>query len=133
MELFQGSHFSLTGAQKVFANELPRMPTPPAMWTDRQYLPPIEDTRSCQCKQRGLRWLATASRPNTCARFANLAAGDSPMQVGVIYRITDLVKTIESWQSLAISKKSDPDIQALRPAGPPDTAYGAHTKGEGAG
>ena len=56
--------------------------------------------------------MATASRADICACLAQSAARVNALEVGGIFRISDLIKTAESWQpqtALRYNSGVDPD------------------------
>ena len=53
-------------------------------------------------------WLATASRPDICARLARIASRMHSLHGSDAYRINDLVKTVTAWQRAAILKYPSP-------------------------
>ena len=55
-------------------------------------------TRNCKSKLGDLCWLATASRPDICARLTRSSANLNNLQVVDVYRIHDLIKTVKLWQ-----------------------------------
>ena len=56
----------------------------------RQKTMSLEDTELRQCKIGELCWLATASRPDICARLARIAYRVNSLKGSDVYRINDL-------------------------------------------
>ena len=104
MDLVQNSNFSVTLTQGVFAKNLQPLGTSPQLRAARQKLLPPEDAKLRQCKSGELRWLATVSRPDICARMARIASRTIALQSGNVYRINDVVKTAKKWQPAAVLK-----------------------------
>ena len=61
-----------------FAKQLLPLAPSPALWTVRQKPLSGEEKLLCQCKMGELCWLATVSRPDICARLAQLASKVKP-------------------------------------------------------
>ena len=68
MELVRQSDSSVTPMQAEFTSHLLFLDTSPALWERRQNPLSDEEKLLCQCKMGELRWLATVSRPDICAR-----------------------------------------------------------------
>ena len=98
MELSQGSDFSVGSTQSAFTEGLLPMDTSPTLWANRQEPLVVEDKLSRQWKLGELCWLATASRPDICARLAHIASRVNMLQGSGIYRINDLIKSVKCWQ-----------------------------------
>ena len=95
MELSRKADFSIDLTQAEFTNQLQPLETPPALWEARQR--PLSDDEKLkrQCKLGELCWLAPVSRPDFCARLAQLASKVDDLQGSDFYRISDLIKTAE--------------------------------------
>ena len=122
-----------------FANALKPVPATPALPAPRQR--PYHSGASVQIGE--LRLLAAASRPDVCARLAQLAARVNPLPGSDIYGIRDLAKTARKWQEATILKcdsKSHSNLSARgevdgemrtrdgkTPAGRADAACGDQT------
>ena len=77
-ELPQADGFLLLLTQERFANAPDPIPTTPSLWASRQRHLSMKEIWMRQRNLGELRRLATASRPNICARLAQLAAkGDA--------------------------------------------------------
>ena len=61
-------------------------------------------------------WLATVSRPDICARLAQLASKVNDLQGSDIYRFNALIKTVEIEQPRTVLKYASPSFP-LFPAG----------------
>ena len=86
-----------------------------------------------RCKLGGLFWLATVTRPDTCALLAQLASQVDALQGRDINRISDLLKTIKAWQGATTLKyMSDMHLGTSALAGWSDAAYGAKPERVGA-
>ena len=81
MELTQVLDFSVTLTQKEFTSRLQPLETSPALWKRRQGPLSDEEKLLRQCKMGELCWLSTASRPDICARLAQLASKVNALQV----------------------------------------------------
>ena len=75
MELAQERDFWVSLTPDECAKKLLPLPTSPQLRAARQKKLPIEDIKLRQCKLGELRWLATVSRPDICARLARAAPG----------------------------------------------------------
>ena len=74
MELAQLPDFSVALTQEEFTCRLQPLETSTALWKRRQGPLSDEEKLLCQCKMGELCWLATVSRPDICARLAQLAS-----------------------------------------------------------
>ena len=106
MELAQTGDFSITVTQKASADELQVLPKTSVFWNSRKRPLGSEKVSSCPRKFGELCWLATAPRPDICARLATIAAKDSGNQGTHIYRINDLIRTAKGWQDQVMLKYS---------------------------
>ena len=96
LELPQEADFSIELTQAEFATQLQPLETCPALWKARQRPLPDDEKLKCQCKLGELCWLATVSRPDICARLAQLASKVNDLQESDIYRINDLIRTAKN-------------------------------------
>ena len=62
-------------------------------------------------------WLATVSRPDICARLANIASRVNVLQGCDIYRINDLIKTVKVWQPRTVLKYASSSKPMFPPSG----------------
>merc|ERR1712215_525615 len=90
--------------------------TSPQLWAARQKLLSPEDVKLCQCKLGELCWLATVSRPDICARLAQLSSKGNELQGSDIYRINALIKSVKADQPRTILKYASSSFP-LFPAG----------------
>ena len=104
MELSQQPDFSVTLTQKEFTCRLQPLETSPALWKRRQGPLSDEEKLLRQCKMGELCWLATVSRPDICARLAQLATKVNNLQGSDIYRINALFKSVKNDQSRTVLK-----------------------------
>ena len=74
MELPEAGDFSIQLAQENFTEALQRIPATPGLLASRQLPLSMGEIRMRQRQLGGLCWLATASRPDICARPAQLAS-----------------------------------------------------------
>ena len=74
MGLPQDKDFSATWTQRGVADAFTRIRAAPGMWVSRQRTLTMEEIPARQRKWRELRWQATVSRPDICARLAQLAS-----------------------------------------------------------
>ena len=102
MELVQAADFPVTLTQGEIAQSLKPFPTSPQFWSARQTMSSLEDMKLRQCKLGELHWLATVSRPDICTRSTHIASEVTSSQGSDVYRINDLVETVEVWQQDAI-------------------------------
>ena len=117
MELAQLPDFSATLTQEEFTSRLQPMETSPALLKRRQGPLSDEGKLLCQCKMGELCWLATASRPDICARLAQRTSKVSDLQGSDIYRINALIKNVKIDKSRTILKYASSSFP-LFPAGP---------------
>ena len=74
-------------------------------------------------------WLATVSRPDTCARPAQRALDVAASEGSGLYRIQDRIETEKEWRQAAVLKyQSGPRPGSLTEAGWSDAAFGARSK-----
>ena len=64
----------------------------------------LDEVRMRQCELEELCWLAAASRPDVCAPLTEFAARPNSSQRHDPYRISDLIKTVQEWQTATVSK-----------------------------
>ena len=95
MELAQKADFSVELTQAEYTRQLQFLDTSPASWKRRRNPLPDEEKSLCQCKMGELCWLATVSRPDICARLAQLASKANGPQGSDIYRIKALIQTMK--------------------------------------
>ena len=79
-ELPQRSDFSVGATQSAFTKGILPMDTSPTVWGNRQKPLGVEEKLPRQCKLGELCWLATASRPDICARLAHTASRGNLLQ-----------------------------------------------------
>ena len=91
MELARKADFSVELTQAEFTRQLQFLDTSSALWKRRQTPLSDEEKLLCQCKMGELCWLATDSRPDICARLAQLASKVNDLQGSDIYRINALI------------------------------------------
>ena len=91
MELAQDHTFSVTLTQGDFATDLQPFLTTPKLRAARQKLLSPEGGHMCQCKLGELRWLATVSRPDICARLALVVSRIYSLQGSHVHWINDLI------------------------------------------
>ena len=89
VELELDTNFSATLTQKDFTKNFQPLGTSPDLWAARQKLLSPEDAKPRQCKSGELRWLATVSRPDMCARLACIASCIDSLQGVDVFRIND--------------------------------------------
>ena len=65
--------FSVTSTQADFAKNMKLLPTPPELWAGRKTPLSVEYIKLRQCKLGEPCWPAAVSRPNFCARLAQIA------------------------------------------------------------
>ena len=95
IELPEEKDYTVRLAQAEFSPKLDPVETPPALWAaPRQPLYP-DDALRRQCKLGEPCWLAPASRPDICANRARLTSKANSLQGIDIYRITDLIRTVQ--------------------------------------
>ena len=82
--LFQQNDCSARSTEEEFAIKLEPLETSPELWASRQQVCSPEDVRRCQCELGDLRLLATAPRPDICARLAKLASKVYSQQSAVL-------------------------------------------------
>ena len=102
--LAQESGFSVILTQDEFAQNLKPLPASPQLWAVRQKTLAIAAIKLRQCKLGELCWLATASRPDICARRGRIAPRVNSSQGSDVYRINDLAQTFKEWGRAAIPK-----------------------------
>ena len=115
-KLSQRTDFSVDLTPAEFTHQLQPSDTSPALRKARQRSLSDEEKLKCQCKLGELRWLATVSRPDTCARFTQWASKVNESQGSDVYRMNDLVKA-EKNGSLARSKNAHPHLFLFFPLG----------------
>ena len=71
---YKESDFPAPATRAESAKNLKLIPTSPGLWVFRQRPLSVGAIESRQCKLVELRWLATVSRPDICARLALLAS-----------------------------------------------------------
>ena len=123
MELLQKADFSVTLTQAEVARQSELLDSSSAFWKRRQRPLSDEEKLLRQCKMGELRWLATVSRPDICARLAQLASKVNDLQGCDIYRKNSLVKTAKIDQPRAVLKYASSPFP-LFPAG--SEARGRH-------
>ena len=111
-----------------FTRQLKLLDTSPALWKRRGRPLPDEEKLLCQCKMGELCWLAAVSRPDICARLAQLASKVNDLQRSEIYRINAVAETVEIDLPRTVLKYA-PSSFPLFPAGP-DTKGRRRTRGE---
>ena len=94
-ELAQKADFSVELTQAEFTRQLQLLAASPALWKRRQSPLSDEEKLLCQCKMGESRWPATVSRPDICARLAQLASKVNDLQGSDIYRLNALSKIVE--------------------------------------
>ena len=99
MEVLQKKDGSVEVAQETFSDLLCPIATSAPLRRDRNRPLNDEELQICQSKLGELCWLATASRPDSCARLARSSANLNGLNVIDIYHINDLIKTVKKWQS----------------------------------
>ena len=92
MEFVQKADFSGGLTQAEFTRHSELIDTSPELWKRRRRPLSDEEKLLCQCKTGELCWLATVSRPDICARLAQLASKVNDLQSSDIYRINALIK-----------------------------------------
>ena len=107
--------FSVALTQADVTRQLQPLETSADLWKRRQYPLSDEEKLLCQCKMGELCWLATVSRPDICARLAQLASKVNDLQGSDIYRINAPIKTVEAEQPPAALNASS--SFPLSPAG----------------
>ena len=117
MELLQGSDFSVRLTQSAFTEGLLPMDASPSMWANRQRTLGDEDKLLRQCKLGELCWPAAVSRPDIRARLAHIDSRVNKLHGSDIYRINDLIKTVEIWQPRAVLKYASPSKPLFPPEG----------------
>ena len=128
MELVQEADFSVEHTRAEFSRQLKLLDTSPAFWKRRRRPLSDEEKLLCQCKMGELCWLATVSRPDICARLAQLASKVNEIQGSDSYRINSLMKTVKIGQPRAVLKYASSPYP-LFPAGL-DTRGRRRTRGE---
>ena len=104
--------------RKYFTEKLQLMPIPPPTPAPRQRLPSMEDIRNWPCKLEELCGRAKASRPDTCARLAQLAAKVNSFLARDFHRLNVLIQTSEAWrQTTALGNKSGIHLENLTAVG----------------
>ena len=107
--------YSVRAAQADSSPKLVPAETSPAPRAVRRQFSSPEDVPRCQCKLRELCRLATASRPDKCARTGELASKVNPTQGSDNRRLIDRIEIVQVWQPAAIleyASISDPDEPA---------------------
>ena len=97
VDVLQKDDGSADMSQKTFADLLCPVDTSPSLWKDRTIPRRDEELQICQSKLGEPCCLATASRPDTCVRLARFSASLDSLDVIHIYRINDLIKTVNEW------------------------------------
>ena len=99
MDVPQEDDGSVANPQTTYADLLRPIAASPSLWKDRNSPLSDEELQICQGKLGEPCWLATASRPDICARLARFSANLKSLKVIDICRINDLIKTVKKWQS----------------------------------
>ena len=55
-----------------------------------------------------LRWVATVSRPDICARLARIASGINALCWSEVYRFNELVRVAMDWQHVTVLEYASP-------------------------
>ena len=115
MELSQAADCSVLLTQEEFTRQLSPLATSTDLWNRRQR--PLTDGEilARQCKLGELCWLATVSRPDICARLAQIASRVNELKGSDIYRINDLIKTVKIWQPRTVLKYASSPFPLFRP------------------
>ena len=100
----QERDFLIKLTQEEFPKSLKTLHNYPEFCAARQHPLSPEGILLRQCKLGVLRWLATVSRPGTCARLARVASGVNSLQRGDLYHINDLGKTVQAQQQATVLK-----------------------------
>ena len=87
-------YVGMEAPQMNFTKSPKPFPNAPTVWAPWQRPSSLDEIEKSQSKLQGSRRLATVSRPAVCARLARLAAGGNFLLGCDIYRINDLVETV---------------------------------------
>ena len=92
MELGQEKDFSATSTHADFTKNLKLLPTSPELWAGRKEPLSMGYIKLRQRKSGKLRWVATVSRPDICARLAPIASRVNTHRRNDVYRMNELVR-----------------------------------------
>ena len=98
MDLVQEKDFSVTSSLGSFARNLKLLPTSPALWAGRTNSLSADDAKLRQCLLIDLRWVASVSRPDICARLARIAPKIDAPRGRSLYRVSGLVRVAKERQ-----------------------------------
>ena len=85
----------MTLTQEDFAKNLKLLSTSPALWTGRGNPLSRDYAKLRHYKLGELRWVATISRPDICARWARIAPKINALCGSDVYRINELVRVVK--------------------------------------
>ena len=108
MELPQEKDFSVTSTQEAFTKNLKLFPTLPESRAGRKNPLSTDYIKLRQCKLGELFWVATASRPDMCARLARAPSRINAPCGSDVYRINELVRVVKDWQQATVLKYASP-------------------------
>ena len=98
MEFSQDKDFSAPLTHQKPTDALKPIPTTTGVRAARQRPLTTEKIRVCQCRLGKLRWLASLSRPDICARLAHLVSRVNSLSGCDISRANGLLITVRGWQ-----------------------------------
>ena len=102
MELAHEQDFSVTLTQADLTKNVELLPTSPELWAGRKNALSMEYIKLHQNKLGELRWAATVSRPDICARLARIASRINAPRGSDVYRINELVRAVKNWRPATV-------------------------------
>ena len=92
----------MAATQRKFTDAIQSIPNGQESWAPRPRQLGMQEIGRRQCKFGELRRLATVSRPDICARLAQLASRVNSLQGSDAYLAKDLIKTAKERQQAAV-------------------------------
>ena len=108
MKLAQERDFSATLTQADFSKSAKLLPTPPSLCAGGKEALSMDFAKLRQCKLGELRWVATVSRPDVCARLARIVSRINALCGSDVYRINVLARVVKDWQQATAPKYASP-------------------------
>ena len=129
LEPNQGTGFSVATRQQKLADASQSIPTTRGLRASRQRQLKTEAVRRRRRKFGELRRVAKASRPDICARLAQLGTKINSLKGSDAYKKSDLIRTAKEWRRATVLKNQPrPHIGTITLAGWSDAVYGDHPK-----
>ena len=98
IEVARGNDFSVTLTPENFAKHMNFLPASPELWAGREGPLSMDETKMRQSKLGELCSVATASRPDVCARSARIFSRANSLRGGDVYRINEPARAAGEWQ-----------------------------------